>query len=189
MLKCVKPVQTDFSDNKELFRQIAAGNELAFRYLFDNYNERLFFFILRLVEAPAVAEDLVHDVFLRVWVSRQSLAGVDNPDAYLFTIARNRCLDHFKKRSEEWEMQAQLQKNQANTTNDTEERIEMNEGRQRVEQAVGRLPKQQQLVFRLSRQDGLSRDQIASHLNISSHTVKNHLREALKTLRGFLSSF
>lgn len=171
---------------KELFRQIAIGDEHAFRSLFDLYKTKIYFFILHIVHTEAEAEELVQEVFMRLWISRQSLVNVENPDSYLFIMARNRSLDYIQQVAGERKLKQQLQQQQEFSANTTEEDIDFSQSKQLVDAAVSQLPKQQELVFRLSKEQGLSRQQIAQQLNISENTVRNHLAEAIKFIKNYL---
>lgn len=172
-------------DDKTLFSQIADGQEPAFRIFFDRYKTKLYYFILNITKTSAEAEELVQDVFLRLWVSRQALAEVVNPGAYLFVMGRNRALDHIKKEAGDKVMKAHFSR-QNGDTNFTEEQLELKESRRLLEEGIRKLPSQQQKVYRLSREGGLSREDIAAQLNISPNTVKNHLADALSAIRRYM---
>lgn len=169
-----------------MFTQIATGDEKAFRTLFDWYKTKIYFFILHIVDTEAEAEELVQEVFLRLWVSRQALTNVDNANSYLFVMARNRSLDHIQRVAAERKLKQQLHQQQEPFANTTEEDVDFAQSKQLVAAAVSQLPKQQELVFRLSKEQGLSRQQIAAQLNISENTVRNHLSEAMKFIKNYL---
>ena len=80
-------------NEKELFIKIAQGDEKAFRVLFDQYRERLFFFAWQLCHSSVEAEEVVQDIFLKLWENRLKLGEVDFPRKYIYIMARNRTLD------------------------------------------------------------------------------------------------
>jgi RNA polymerase sigma-70 factor (ECF subfamily) len=173
--------------DKEIFARISTGDEQAFRQVFDQYKTRVYYFILRLVRSEEVAEELTQDVFMRLWISRATLTVVDNPNSYLFVAARNRSLDHLRRQKNERGMIQSLGRKMCDgTTNTTEEEILYNETNRMLQEAVRLLPEQQRVVYRLSRLEGLSREEIAERLNISPNTVKNHLNSAIKTVKSYL---
>jgi len=170
-------------DDKTLFSQIAEGAEPAFRILFDRYKAKIYYFILGIIKSSADTEELVQDVFFRLWISRHALAEVENPSTYLFVMARNRSLDHLKKITADRRLKNELIAKGEPDVNLTEQEFFFRESRKILEQAVHDLPAQQQKVYRLSREAGLSREQIADQLGISPNTVKNHLADAMAALR------
>jgi RNA polymerase sigma-70 factor (ECF subfamily) len=173
--------------DKDIFTRISSGDEQAFRFVFDQYKTRVYYFILRLVRSEEVAEELTQDVFMRLWISRATLTEVDNPNSYLFVAARNRSLDHLRRRKNERVMIQSMERRMGDgAINNTEEEVLYNETNRMLQEAVRLLPEQQRAVYRLSRLEGLSREEIAERLNISPNTVKNHLSSAIKTVKTYL---
>lgn len=169
-----------------LFRRLSAGDEEAFRYIFDRYKTKLYYFILHLLENEAAAEEVVQEVFMRTWTSRHKLAEVVNLDSYLFIMARNRGLDHIRKRAAEKAMQNEWAVKATAVENSSEEALDLKESRQLIEAAVQTLSPQQARIFRMSKEQGLKRHEIATTLGISENTVKNHLQEAIKAIKKYL---
>ena len=163
---------------------VAGGNEDAFRVLFNGYRSRLYTYILKLSRSNEIAEDTVHDVFLKLWENRQNLAHVDNLNAYLYRMAHNKAYTGFKRRAKESLILALLEKEQTGIYEGaSDDSISTKEVREFIQQAVNKLTPQQKKVFLLSRQEGLKLDEIATTLQISKNTAKNHLIQALHTLR------
>lgn len=169
-----------------LLLHLKAGDETAFRLIFERYRSKVYYFLLHILENEADAEEGVQDVFMRVWTSRDRLEAVNNLDAYLFMIARNRALDLLKqkasdkKRKNEWGLLAET------TGADTEELVNFNESARLIDQALAQLSPQQARIFRMSKEQGMKRQDIAAALNLSENTVKNHLSEAVKSIRDYL---
>jgi RNA polymerase sigma-70 factor (family 1) len=171
-------------NEKELLQMVAGGNEDAFRALFNGYRSRLYTYILKLSRSNEIAEDTVHDVFLKLWENRQNLAHVDNLNAYLYRMAHNKAYTGFKRRAKESLILAVLKKEQSGIYEGaSDDTISIKEVREFIQQAVNKLTPQQKKVFLLSRQEGLKLDEIATTLQISKNTAKNHLIQALHTLR------
>lgn len=172
-------------DEKILLLQVAAGDEQAFRKLFDLYKERFYAVVLKMTQSDEVAQDIVQDVFMNIWSKRESLADVVNPSSYFFTAVYRRVYHHYRKVALEKKLlqAAPTVKESANTT---DEMVLAHESNELISQAISKLPPQQQLVFKLVRQEGLSREDVAQQLKISPNTVKNHLADALKFVRAFL---
>lgn len=171
---------------RELFRRMAEGEELAFRAFFDLNKSRLFRFMLGISKSEAVAEELTHDVFLKIWTNRSSLSAVENPGKYIFTIARNTAVDHLRKVASEAKMLDQLWSDMNETHDPTGELMEATESERLIREAIERLTPQKQLIFRLSREEGMNHERIAAQLNISKSTVNNHLVQSLRAIRQYL---
>ncbi|MEO6844673.1 MAG: RNA polymerase sigma-70 factor [Ginsengibacter sp.] len=172
-------------DEKALLAEIAIGNECAFKKLFDLYKERFYSVALKMTRSDEVSEDIVQDVFMHIWSKRESIMDVENPSSYFFTCVYRRVYQHYRKIALEKKLLQGVSsiKESANTT---EEIILAHESENLVSQAIAKLPPQQQLVFKLSKQEGLCREDIACQLHISPNTVKNHLSNAIKFIRVFL---
>lgn len=164
---------------------IATGDERAFRQLFDRYKERFYAAVLKMTCSDEVAKDILQDTFMNIWDKRESLANIDNPSAYFFTAVYRRVYHHYRKVAQEKKLleEASLINTSVNTT---EEMVLAHESNELILEAITKLPPQKQLVFKLSREEGLSREDVAGKLHLSPNTVKNHLTEALKFIRSFL---
>jgi RNA polymerase sigma-70 factor (family 1) len=172
-------------DEKALLAEIASGDERAFRKLFDLYKERFYSVALKMTHSGEVAEDIVQEVFMNIWNKGESLVNVDNPSSYFFTAVYRRVYHHYRKVALEKKIlqAAPAVKEWVNTT---EETVMAHESKNLISQAIAKLPPQQQLVFKLRKEEGFSREEVASQLHISPNTVKNHLSNAIKFIRAFL---
>jgi RNA polymerase sigma-70 factor (family 1) len=179
-------LHTDFASEQDLFRQVSEGDRKAFRVLFDLYNGRLITFIYKLTKSETTAAELVQDIFVKLWVGRAELAEVSNVQAYLFTIASNRTIDHLRKVSAESRMLAKLWTRIAKFQESAEDTYNAKECNDLINQAVVQLSPQKQKIFRLSRHEGLRHEEIATQLSLSKSTVKNHLVETLRHIRSYL---
>lgn len=173
-------------EHTDLLQRVTAGEEAAFRTLFNAYRVKLYYFIYKIIDNPTDAEELVQDLFVRLWSSRQQLADVQNLDSYMFIAARNRAMDHLKKtareRTNHHEWLGSLDPQQT----DTDHLLDYKESKQLIDDAVRQLPPQQARIFHLSKEMGMSRQAIAEELGLSENTVRNHLAEAIKTLKDHL---
>lgn len=173
---------------KELLTRISEGDEAAFAQLFNAWHQRLGAFIYRLTESSTLTQEIVQDVFLRLWLKRHLLGEVKDVKAYLFTAARNQTFNCLRKIARQRNGQAQLLESLTVSENHPQEESDTIEVyTQLLDQAVQRLPNQQQKVYLLHRRQGLSHAQIAEQLHLSVETVKKHMQLALKALRQDLS--
>ena len=172
-------------DEKALLSKIAAGDERAFKKLFDFYKERFYAVVLKMTRCDEIAEDIVQDVFMNIWSKRESLVNVENPSTYFFTAVYRRVYHHYRKVALEKRI-LQVVPRVKESVNTTDEMVLAHESENLISQAIAKLPSQQQLVFKLSKQEGFSREDVARQLHISPNTVKNHLTDAIKFICAFL---
>ena len=170
----------------ELFRLIAGSDEAAFAEIFRRYDRRIYPFVLKMIKTATQAEEITHEIFIKLWRHRERLISIDQPEAYIFTIAARHTLDQIKKRLNESRMLQRLSAAVPPAHNDTEESLLLKDKEALVQQAVDQLPPQQKMVYLLSRQQGLSYDEIARQMGISANTVRNHLVKALQSMRCWL---
>jgi RNA polymerase sigma-70 factor (family 1) len=171
----------------QLFTQIGSGDQSAFAELFRRYDKRIFPFVLKMIKSESEAQEITQEIFIKLWDQRAKLASVDNPEAWLLTLAANHTLDQIRKRLNERNMLKRLFTLWKDASaNDTEETLHLRESASLVQAAVERLPLQQRKVFRLSREEGLNYQEIGARLEISPNTVRNHLVEALRSIRVYL---
>ncbi|RYF79643.1 MAG: RNA polymerase sigma-70 factor [Chitinophagaceae bacterium] len=178
-------------DEKELLLYVSEGNEAAFRELFYRYADRLGSYVLRLTHSKTLAEEIVQDVFLKIWTGREALVKVENFGVYLFVVCRNQTLNAMRKALRETSHQKEWEKNQAailemNQEGTGEDETAQVEGL--VNSAINQLPTQQQKVWLLSRKDGLTHPQIAAVLGISRETVKKYIMHANQSITRFIRS-
>lgn len=173
-------------DIKTLFTRIAEGDEPSFRTVFDFYKEPFHSAAFRMTRSATIAEEIVQEVFISLWNNRRHIADARNPESYLVKILHNSIYAHFRKLV----LDKQLKKNIAAENiqvdeNPVEQLLLAKENREFLDTVISRLPPQQQLVYRLSKQEGLSREEIAVKLNISPNTVRNHLSAAVEFIVAY----
>jgi RNA polymerase sigma-70 factor (ECF subfamily) len=160
---------------------VAAGDVNAFNELFRHYWDSIYSIAFSITKSKVVAEEIVQDVFLKIWLKRDQLAEVKNFDNYLFIIARNHIYNQLRVKA------VQFTTEHAEVSETPEKQLYLKETVQIITEAVKRLPKQQRIIFELSRNEGLDHATIASRLKLSRLTVKTHINKALHFIRGYLS--
>ncbi len=171
-----------------LLRKLIEGNELAMKELFRIYHARLLYFVSHFIKSEKIAEEVVMDVFMKIWTSRDSLTDVKNFDSFLFKIARNKSIDFLRSAAADRRLSMLLwDEIQKAAPEAADERLLAKEYEEKLEEAVLHLPPKCKKVYSLSREYQLSHEQIASELNISSATVNNHIVKAQRFLRDYLS--
>ena len=169
------------NDELELFRKIAGGDELAFEQVFHRYTPKLLSFIKKITRNDSLSAELIQETFMRLWMKREQLKDIENPSAWIYRIASNLSLNYLQKQSN----RKQLLYKMAPVENaaSPEDLIDVKELNQIIKEAIDHLPERRQEVYRLSREAGLSHQQIADKLNISVNTVKNQIVSSLKFIQ------
>lgn len=167
---------------KALLNLIAAGDEAAFKELHDLYWNDVFSLALAFTKSPQAAEDLVQELFIKLWMKRDALGHVDNFRAFFRIMVRNHLISALRKtKKQEKDLQAFIK-----VANPVEPHLitpEVNEATRLISAIIANLPHRQQQIFRLSREEGLSHDEIASTLNVSKKTVSNTITIILGLIR------
>ncbi|WP_119079767.1 RNA polymerase sigma factor [Chitinophaga alhagiae] len=166
--------------------RLAAGDESAFREFFHLYSHHIYSVAFLMTKSAGLAEDMVQEVFLKIWLNRASLSGVENLQAYLYTSARHHILNELRKKSHSRQFTDALLEYFSESADNPEQALLRKESRGFLHQAIAHLPDRQRLIYQLSKEKGLKQEEIAARLNISQHTVRNHLAQALVNIRHFL---
>jgi len=174
------------STEPELVKALSKGEIRAFNDLFQLYGNRIYRFAIGYMKSQTEAEELVQDVFLKVWERRFELKDNLSFKAYLFTIAFNLIRKHFTKKAL---MHKYLEKQVLDDFDfDTSQNIDFNSTKKLIDTIVDQLPPKRKIVFIRSRFEGFSVTEIAEELGTSPKTVENQLGEALKFVRDHLKS-
>lgn len=171
-------------DIKNLLDRLSKNDEHAFRLIFHAFSDKVYSFSFRLTRSQETAEEMVQEVFLKVWINRASLAAVDNFNGYLYTVTRNLAFNILKRLSIEEKAKHTLQREFADKHSDTEETVIHRDYQQLLNRAISHLPPQQRVVYSLCHQEGLRYEEVAQRLKISRLTVKTHMQQALRTLKS-----
>lgn len=181
------PANTVYDEQLTL-QQIAAGDEQAFQVLFHEYRGRLFYYISRFIKSEQVAEELVLDVFMKIWLGRDLIVNIRSFDAFLFRIAHNKSVDFLRSAANDHRLKELLwEEIQAASGEQPDLQLQVREFESKIRAAVALLPPQCKKVYHLSREQELTHDQIAERLNISKATVNNHIVAAQRFIRSYLS--
>lgn len=170
----------------ELFQQLARGDEKAFRDIFLYYYPRLVSFAAKITKNEDDAEEIAQEALLRLWKRREEFHHTNYLGSWLYKVASNLAFDFLKRASRENKLLIYF-KQTADPYRDIIPELENKEREAEILAAIKQLPPQQALIYKLSREEGLSHQQIAEKLNISTNTVKNHLVKVLQTLRKVLN--
>ncbi|SDZ77798.1 RNA polymerase sigma-70 factor, ECF subfamily [Arachidicoccus rhizosphaerae] len=170
------------SQEPAIFEQFNDKEEELFSEIFREYERRLFIFVVRTLRSEQLAQDIVQEVFLKLWSIREKVAGIQNLNAYLYKLAENQVYDYLRHAAVEKRARQELWQRMQETTRDHSHTMIDREYNAIIEKAILRLPEQRRRVYQLSKREGKKQAQIAEELQISPHTVRNHLSEAFKQI-------
>jgi RNA polymerase sigma-70 factor (family 1) len=162
------------------------GNALAFDELFRIYGKRLYHFSLGYLKSKTDAEEVVQEVFMKIWHNRSSLDPELSFNAYLFKIAYRHIAERFRKINQEKKYLHDIASETLVFTADMDERTNYQSLLELVERLIQKLPERQKEVIIHRRIEGLSVADIALRLDISPKTVEHHITEALKNIKAGL---
>lgn len=175
--------------SNRLFLASKAGDEKAFEALFHRTFPRLRDFAHKITKDEAVAEDILQDVFLKLWKKKDQVEG-ENIEAYLFRLVRNQCLDYIQfvkvvsAKNIELETDRKYEElYRIDFIRDEPYLLIHEELKLEIEKAIDALPARCKEVFILSRIEGLKNREIAEKLQINIKNVERHLARAVKTFR------
>jgi len=181
---------TDYlpGNEKALLLSIAEGDETAFSQLFYSYYPRLFSFLNKLSRQSDNIDEAIQETFIRVWLSRDQLPGVENFQAWLFTIASREAIALMRKNLLTEKSSGIYQSRQdAQHPETPAEIIQAGEIKKLAAMAIAQMPPARRRIYRMSREQGLKPAEIAAQLGLSVNTVKNTLVSALHDIRKYLS--
>ncbi|WP_158534946.1 RNA polymerase sigma factor [Mucilaginibacter hurinus] len=172
--------------DSDLINQLVSGDEASFTVIYNRYSAKVYRLAFRFLKDEDQSEEIVQEVFINLWLSRDKLTPDGNLWLYLYVIAKRLSLNALRQVYRSSDLSEKLLKHISIEDNHTEEDVLAHDLEVFTEKIIQQLPKQQQLVYKLSRVDGLSHKEIAEQLHISQNTVKNHMVSALKTLKDQL---
>lgn len=174
-------------NEKMILRAISQGEGMAFSEFFNYHHHHIGKYVFSITRSREIAEEIVQDIFLKIWQERESLTRVNNVNSYLFILARNKTLNAIRKLATEKKnkgnIEIYLQDHSLQPGEDSFETELTNI----IESAVANLPPQQQKVF-LLRQQGMKHDQIASEMSISLNSAKKYQQLAMQSIEKIVKA-
>jgi len=172
-------------NEEELLEKLAEGDECAFEQLYLIYSPKIYGKILQLVKQVAIAEEVLQDVFVKIWEKREMLDNQKSFKSFLYTIAKNLVVDLFRRAALDRQM---LEKfivdntefyNPFETVDDPE-----TESKAIVQSALDILPPQRKKIYTMVKLEGKSYDEVSELLDISASTINDHVVKATKSLKA-----
>lgn len=177
-------VKTKFDPSERKFAiALKNGRLYAFEYFFEKYSKVLFHFSYKLLKSRVDAEEIVQNVFLKIWEKRSQVNPEQPFRPYLFTIALNDIRKSFIEKAKREMFKVELFDFLVEQANDSDEELNFGYYLKLLDQEIDRLPEKRRAVFLLLKKEGLTVNEAANFLNVSPKTVENQLTAAIKTIR------
>ncbi|MDR2413728.1 MAG: RNA polymerase sigma-70 factor [Odoribacteraceae bacterium] len=171
---------------KELIARVTSGDERAFHLLFNHYHPLVYAFARAITRSSFLSEEIVQEVFMKIWSSREQLARVEHFRPYLKVVAKNVAINHIKRIALERSIFQDLSAGNTVANHVTGDEVITNELQQIINDSIAALPPRQREIFLMHRRDNMKQQEIAARAKISIHTVKEHVRKATASIRAYL---
>ncbi len=168
---------------KELLKKLSEGDSFAFEVLFYKYRNKVKGFAIKMVPTQVDPEEIVQEVFVKLWIKREFINPEKNFQSFLFSIAKNLILDHLKSAVNRKLYFVGEHFSQDLLIDEGIENSPALDAEEKLQKLIDEIPERRREIFRLSRFEGLSYKQIAQRLNVSENTVDSQIRNALAFLR------
>ena len=166
-----------------LVKSLQKGDVFAFNELFHKYSQKVYNFSIKHLENEEDTKDLIQEIFFKIWDKREKIDENKSFNGFLFTIALNSIRNYFRKKVKDRKLINRWLEETEQYSDSTKLSTEFRSLERVVNSVVEQLPSKRRMVFKLSRNEGLSNSDIAKQMNIKKKTVENHLNLALKFLR------
>lgn len=176
-------------NEKDLLLRVSNGDAAAFAKLFKAHWDRVYSFATLIMRSSEIAEDITQEIFLSIWKNKSRAATIENLEAYLRTSTRNYAYSKLKRLKLEDDYLAQLEETMEQDRRTSSFEPNYNQLSDVMERGIRQLSPQQQKVFRMSRQKGMSHSEIAAELGLTPGTVKDYLVKALAHMRKFMKDY
>jgi RNA polymerase sigma-70 factor (family 1) len=171
-------------ESKIEIQRLRAGDEQVYLDIYHRYNKRLYSFAFQYLKSHELAQDVVQEVFIKLWEHRQEIN--TSAKGFLFTSVRNHVLNMIRNNRRKTLKKIQIEQERKRPVNKTEEVILYSEYQRILAMGVDELPVGKREIFDLKTVQGLSNDEIASKLDITINTVKSQYYQASKFIKKYL---
>ena len=173
-------------EERELLSLLKQGNEQAFEKIYKSYSSRLFGNVFKMVKSETTTQEILQDVFIKIWSNRASIDLDKSFRSYLFRIAENKVYDFFRKATRDKKIRAQLFASATEEYEHIETMLHRKENALLLQKAIDSLSPQRQQIFRSIKLDNKSYEEVSRELGISVSTISDHIVKANKAIREFI---
>jgi RNA polymerase sigma-70 factor (ECF subfamily) len=167
-------------------KELSKDNDSSLEELFDYYYPRLFNFSKSFLKIEDGIDDILQEVFVKIWINRKNIKNAATFNSYIFTITRNLLLNELRSRLNKQNIKEEVRKLSVGSEYSLLEQLEYQDLKERVDNIIEELPSRQKEIFILSRTEGLSHKEIAEKLKISPKTVEYHITLVIRVLKDEL---
>jgi len=171
--------------DRELIALLTKNEELAFREIYYRYKDRLWHYCFSFIKSEEESDDMVQEVFIRLWELRKFIDPELSFSSFLYTMARNRVLNFFRDINVEVQVMKVLAQRQDLISGSVESELIFSDYQKILTDAIDKLPPRRKRIFNMSRVENLSHKEIASRLGISVYTVQEHISESLRFIKDY----
>lgn len=165
------------------------GDQSALEELFNYYYPRLYNFSKSFLKIEDGIDDVLQEVFIKIWQNRESIKKTDTFNSYVFTITKNLLLNELRRKLNDSKTKNEIQNRSLAEEYHQFEQVEFKELKEKLDFEIENLPENQKEIFILSRKEGLSHKEIAEKLKISTKTVEYHIRQSINILKNKIADF
>jgi RNA polymerase sigma-70 factor (family 1) len=168
--------------------KLQAGDKQSFRVVYETHVSSLHAFVFRFTKSTALTDDIIQEVFIKIWENRGQLDPSKSFKAFLYKIAKNQVLNVLARYKTEETMRKEILVGAERNANVTEQELEFQEMSEVLQEGIAQLPSQQRKIFELCKTQGLTYEEAASQLNLSTSTINSQMVNALRFLKNYLIS-
>ncbi len=176
-----------YTDEHARLTDLKLGREMAFNYFYEKYSLQLYRKLLKMVQIDVVAEELLQDLFMKIWENRDKIDPQQSFKAYLYRIAERIVYDYFRKLAREAKASNFIIANSSDVDEQFDADLLETEMRSKIQEAIAKLPEQQRIVFNLCKIEGKSYEEVGHILGITPGTINTHITRATKKIKAYLS--
>ncbi|MFW0715292.1 RNA polymerase sigma factor [Pedobacter sp. N23S346] len=176
-------LKNDLENEKQWISQLKNGDKHAFEVIYSHYCNSIYSKILKMTKDESIADDLLQDIFVKIWERKESIVEEYSFKGWIYKIAENSVFDYYRKLSQDVKLRSQLIITFAEIYEQTEDYLFDQERNKILTEAIQQLPTQRQIIFKLCKLDGKSYAEVAEMLGISSSTVSGQMVKAMKAIK------
>lgn len=176
----------DDNNDRQLVSRLKVGDKKAFEEIFRKYREKIYYFAIRYYNSAEDAENVVQDVFIKLWDEREGVKEELSLNNYIYTIAKNHLFNIHRKKINEKAYRSYIVDHLVHISN-LENELIYADLKAKIDEIIDELPAQRKKVFIMSNMEGFSNKELASELNLSVRTIEVHKSLALQTIRKALT--